>query len=694
MWIAVSLPLLPLEAVRPQWHDTPRADHASDAVDNDGAAASRAARTRGTEEKAGDRMIEASACGEGKGTMMSSPSPSSSSSPRPYALIVQARIALVDAHAHSLGVRRGFARSHALALAPQLECLDPDPARERQAVEAVALALCAYTPQVVLADRHTILLDVTASLRLFGGLRALWRKLVATLAASGHRAVLACAPTPWAAWLFAQASIYDRRVRRVVKPLRLARVLDALSVMLLPAAAEHRDGLSQIGCDTLGAVRRLPRGGLTRRFGPKLLDTLARTYGEAPDPRVYFEPPAVFEAKLELMARVEQAEALLFAVQRLLQQLVGWLTARHAGVSRFTLRLVHETARRGDPRASSLTIAWSTPARELEHLVLMSREQLQRTELVAPVIELYLNADETSDYEAPSDTLFPLEAGGAESREAMARLLERLVARLGADKVREIAMQADHRPEAAITRARYTVGAPPKGTKGAKSANARRSAERRFAAQRAIEQDIATRRETTRASSAFSASTRSAAHAAAPTAKHDARSSTADTVKTASATANAALRSTTHAAAPTAKQDARSSTASTVKTAGATANAALRSATHVAAPSAGKRRRLNGRLDGPHDLVPPLSPVSPRPIWLLPEPLKLASRQGLPYYRSTMQIVSGPECIEAGWWDGQGATRDYFIASGDDATLYWVYRERTVASERDSAAWFLHGVFG
>ncbi|CAM2143478.1 protein ImuB [Pararobbsia alpina] len=603
MWIAVHLPLLPLEAVRPLWSD-----------------------------------------GQEEGGAVG----------RPYALLERARVALADAQAHALGVRRGFARSHALALAPNLECLNPDPARELRAFEAVALALCVYTPQVVLAGAHTILLDVTASLRLFGGLRALWHRLVATLDASGHRAVLSCAPTPWAAWLFAQAGVYGRRAPRVVKPIRLSPTLDGIPVMLLPAAAAHLDGLSQIGCDTLGAVRRLPRGGITRRFGRGLLDTLAQTYGEAPDPRQYFEPPAIFEARLELMARVEQAEALLFAVRRLLQQLVGWLTARHSGVSRFTLRLVHETARLGDPRASMLTIAWSTPARDLEHLVLMSREKLQRTELIAPVIELHLSADEVSDYEAPTDTLFPLEAGGEAGNEAMARLLERLVARLGAEKVREVALQADHRPESAMTRAPYAIGATSKTAQTAKAAKARRGAERRFAAQRAIEQEVALRRGAS-ATSSINAATRG----------------TGNTSKTpVSAAANVATRSAAHVPAPPPKKGMGPST------------------------SSGKRRRLNGRLDGPHGLVMPLAPVSPRPIWLLPEPLKLATRQGLPYYRSMMQIVSGPECIEAGWWDGQGATRDYFVVSADDATLYWVYRERVASSEHDGPVWYLHGVFG
>ncbi|HTJ91707.1 MAG TPA: DNA polymerase Y family protein, partial [Pararobbsia sp.] len=486
VWIAVSLPLLPLEAVRPLWPESTDKVGAANAV------------SAGCHDAVSLPSHLADESGVGRRDAAPLPSPhqneghvsSSPSLSRPCALIVHARVALADAQARALGVRRGFARSHALALAPNLECLNPDLAREQRAFEAVALALCAYTPQVVLAGAHTILLDVTASLRLFGGLRALWRRLVATLEASGHRAVLACAPTPWAAWLFAQAGVLDRRMRRVVKPVRLARLLDTLPVMLLPAAAEHRDGLLQIGCDSLGAVRRLPRGGVTRRFGRGLLDTLAQTYGEAPDPREYFEPPPVFEAKLELMARVEHAEALLFAVRRLLQQLVGWLTARHAGVSRFTLTLVHETARHGDPRASALTIAWSTPARDLEHLVLMSREKLHRTELVAPVIELHLSADDVSDYEAPTDTLFPLEAGGEAGHEAMARLLERLVARLGAEKVREIALQADHRPESAMTKAPYAIGVSSKAASGSKAANSRRNAERRFAAQRAFEQEI------------------------------------------------------------------------------------------------------------------------------------------------------------------------------------------------------------
>jgi protein ImuB len=48
-------------------------------------------------------------------------------------------------------------------------------------------------------------------------------------------------------------------------------------------------------------------------------------------------------------------------------------------------------------------------------------------------------------------------------------------------------------------------------------------------------------------------------------------------------------------------------------------------------------------------------------------------------------LLAGPERIESGWWDGDEAGRDYFIAQLRDASLAWIYRERE--------GWFLHGLF-
>jgi protein ImuB len=48
-------------------------------------------------------------------------------------------------------------------------------------------------------------------------------------------------------------------------------------------------------------------------------------------------------------------------------------------------------------------------------------------------------------------------------------------------------------------------------------------------------------------------------------------------------------------------------------------------------------------------------------------------------------LLAGPERIESGWWDGDEASRDYFVARRPDGSLAWVYR--------DKDGWFLHGLF-
>jgi protein ImuB len=86
-----------------------------------------------------------------------------------------------------------------------------------------------------------------------------------------------------------------------------------------------------------------------------------------------------------------------------------------------------------------------------------------------------------------------------------------------------------------------------------------------------------------------------------------------------------------------------------------------------------------------------------RPVWLLPEPLALAERRSLPLLDGRpLQLLCGPERIEAGWWDGALAARDYFIAQAADDSLVWVYRARLPAAEAASpaAGWFLQGRFG
>ncbi|HET7795481.1 MAG TPA: DNA polymerase Y family protein [Rhizobacter sp.] len=81
-----------------------------------------------------------------------------------------------------------------------------------------------------------------------------------------------------------------------------------------------------------------------------------------------------------------------------------------------------------------------------------------------------------------------------------------------------------------------------------------------------------------------------------------------------------------------------------------------------------------------------------RPLWLLPQPQPLPQHQERPLLDGeVLQLVCGPERIEAGWWDHQLAERDYFIAQTAEGALVWLYRERPTLSGGKS--WYLQGRF-
>ena len=69
-----------------------------------------------------------------------------------------------------------------------------------------------------------------------------------------------------------------------------------------------------------------------------------------------------------------------------------------------------------------------------------------------------------------------------------------------------------------------------------------------------------------------------------------------------------------------------------------------------------------------------------------------AARDLLQAQGQPLQLLSGPERIEAGWWDGQGVARDYFIALASDGSLVWVWRAR-LAAPPGEVNWYLQGRF-
>jgi len=324
-----------------------------------------------------------------------------------------------------------------------------DAAAVNQVLASMALG---FTPRVALVD-EAVLMDVTGSLRLFGGLARLAERLEQQVRQFFEANQAAAQITHAQA---ATSLIALGRLRLRLRHLRQGspganaktRVAD-LPMHTLSAARPHLDVLERIGCRNWDDLLRLPRDGVARRFGAELLQALDRARGSAPDDYEWQVLPEHFEEKLELNALVTHAPALMAGVERLLVHLHAWLLGRQSGLC--ALRITwHLDPRRDVPLTGELEIRTAQPAQDLRHVARLIAEHLAQQKLPAPVHSLSLRSLVTellADSAAATGSLL-MEARRQHAGEGGAvELIERLSARLGDAQVQTWQPGEDHRPE-------------------------------------------------------------------------------------------------------------------------------------------------------------------------------------------------------------------------------------------------------
>lgn len=459
-----------------------------------------------------------------------------SSTAEPWAVAENRNVVDCNEAAFAEGVRARMARAAAATLSPKLQFRERESAAERAALEGVATWAGRFSPNVALAEAsgsHGLLLEVSGSLNLFKGLPAICAALARGIAQLGYTASLASAPTAHGAWLLARGGSSSP----CMAVNDLPRRLHPLPIEVLACDARSLATLEAIGVRTIGEVLALPRSGLNQRFGRGLSEQLDRALGSQADPRTYFTPPERFWAVLELPSEIHEAGALIFALQRLFEQLGGFLAARDGGVQQLRIELFHKQAR------TDVVIGLVRPSRDTDHFILLAREKLSTIGLKEPVRRIALAADDILALVHENLDLLedrPRRPGDWHG------LIEHLRARLGNHAVSGIATEAGYRPEAAW------------------------------------------------------------------------------------------------------------------------------------------------RVTEPGERSQDLHEFGSRPLWLLKNPKRLQEVGTSPHCDGPLALLSGPERIESGWWDGRDAVRDYFIARAKTESLLWIYRERGL----ESGHWYLHGIFG
>ena len=297
-------------------------------------------------------------------------------------------IAIIDANnviycsplARAAGIRIGMRAGGVSTVCANCKVITLNPQATAQQLQQVATSLMQYTPEVCLSGPNTISLHVSASLRLFGGPRALYRAILKLLSRSAYHVNAAMAPTATGSLLLLHAST---RQCRALSFKRLTQLLAPIPCSALQQAQSHLEWLHAIGCTNLASLSALPRKALLRRTSPLLLDELEQALGQKTEAFAFFQPALTFTSSLELYDSVLHASVILHRAQRLIEELCGWLQAHQLALNELTFDLTHERGRHAR-KPSQLTLRLSSPSWDPVLITQLVGERLQRYPLPRP----------------------------------------------------------------------------------------------------------------------------------------------------------------------------------------------------------------------------------------------------------------------------------------------------------------------
>src|SRR5919198_804011 len=205
----------------------------------------------------------------------------------------------VDAAAEQLGLTAGLALAQARAMHPTLTAVSEDQTADARLLDAIAETCQRYTPLVAIDPPDGILLDIGGCAHLFGGEEKLRTDLLARMTCLGFSARIAIAATIGAA--FAAARFGDAPIMEDATGDARGR-LAPLPLAALRLPDETVAALARVGLKRIGDILDLPRSPLAARFGADLLRQLDRALGREDEPLTPRLPIAPYVAEKRIAA--------------------------------------------------------------------------------------------------------------------------------------------------------------------------------------------------------------------------------------------------------------------------------------------------------------------------------------------------------------------------------------------------------
>ncbi|MGO9170600.1 MAG: hypothetical protein ACLP7P_01350 [Rhodomicrobium sp.] len=408
------------------------------------------------------------------------------------------RIAALDGPGIRAGLYLHQPLADALAVYPKLIVADAEPEACEQALMALAAWAQRYSPLTAPAHGSGLWLDIAGCAHLWGGEAGLAAELLGRLEARGIPARAAIAPTFGAAYALAHhaeryviapdvtpesTSVLIRGLTptgitrnspsscpspvphpladagtpgcKLAKPSlpgegwgerdKLAALLAPLPVERLRIGEETASLLRKLGLFTIGAVQKLPRGPLSRRF-PDLLPQLDKTLGLAQEAIEFLRAPTPWIERLRFAEPISAPGDLERVTAKLLETLCARLEAQRQGGLTFEINFF-----RSDGSVQTLAVSAALPTRDAARMMRLFREKLGFIDPGFGVDLAMLAVPHAEPLDERQSSI--LTAGqNAACVEELAALIDSLENRLGKGRVYRLAPQESYIPERAVKR--------------------------------------------------------------------------------------------------------------------------------------------------------------------------------------------------------------------------------------------------
>ena len=358
--------------------------------------------------------------------------------PLPVALVdgQPPRVREANQEARQQGVSPEQSIHTAASLAPTLQLCPDDTALQEKLLSRLAQRCYHYAAHITLCPHNGLLLEVSTVLRLHGGLQPLYQQLAETFQKQAYQAWIACGATPLAARLLARnhTALSDN-------PSTQWATLRNLPIQATDMPVGITDRLSRMGLRKIGQIMDLPTQEIAKRLGTDVTSYIHRLSGRQPDPQPAWSPPKHFELHLDLLRELDTVTAILFPLQRLLQELADFLRQHQLATDTLHLNLEHRY-----DSTTHFRIRTGKQAHNTETFLQLCRLQLEHHILQAPVVRIQLRVDRWLARQPDATDLF----GSTASQDCLQQaLLDRLQARLGRKHIKRPNAVPDHRPEKA-----------------------------------------------------------------------------------------------------------------------------------------------------------------------------------------------------------------------------------------------------